>query len=307
MFSADQTGAYTLAKGTSLFTDSGPATIAGGKMYFTAYNPANGRELWSYDGDTAVRLTDIAPGAASGLGNSFASGPTLYNDSLYFPGGTDGINYQLYAYNLVTSVTSLVNNVHVGDTLGKGNNILSSELTVYNKELFFTAYEPATGCELWHYDGTKTSLYADICAGTDSGFVTRENYSYGQRITPTFTEYNGHLYFRARDKAHGTELWRIGDLPSGVQAINWSGSAVFRPNPANSFAAIDLNLTQAQDIAISLSDMTGRVVQRKAVTSYSAGKHTIKLDLNQLSAGQYLYRVLDAGGTQLSTGTFVKE
>lgn len=306
MFSADQAGAFSLAKGTSLFTDSGPATLAGGKLYFTAYNPANGRELWSYDGDTAVRLTDIAPGAASGLGNSIFSGPILYNGSLYFPGGTDGVNYQLYAYNLATSVTSLVNAVHIGDTIGLGHNITYSEFTVFNNELFFTAYEPATGCELWHYDGTKTSLYADICAGTDSGFVSRD-ISYGHRIAPNFTEYNGHLYFRARDKAHGLELWRIGDLPSGVQAINWTGSAVFRPNPANSFAAIELNLTQAQSIAVILSDMTGRVVQRKAVTSYPPGKHSLKLDLNQLSVGQYLYRVLDAGGTQLSTGTFVKE
>ena len=69
--------------------------------------------------------------------------------------------------------------------------------TVLGDYLYFQAYSPATGLELWRTDGVTTTLLHDINPGAaDSG-------------ASGFTLLNGYLYFMANDGVNGMELWRL--------------------------------------------------------------------------------------------------
>ena len=66
--------------------------------------------------------------------------------------------------------------------------------------LFFAAYEPSHGIELWQTDGTTegTRLVADIQNGPGSGLPAgfRRGFNFGDRI-----------FFTASDGLSGEELW----------------------------------------------------------------------------------------------------
>jgi len=72
-------------------------------------------------------------------------------------------------------------------------------LTNINDELFFEAYTPETGEELWSSDGslTGTVLIQDINPGLDGSF-------------PSWFTLSGNLiFFYAMDGSHGFELWAL--------------------------------------------------------------------------------------------------
>jgi ELWxxDGT repeat protein len=98
--------------------------------------------------------------------------------------------------------------------------------TVFQGNLYFNAYDPTHGAELWRYDPVthSTEIVADIIPGPDSS-------------QPSYmTELNGLLYFTADDGTHGTELWQYdpvagttemaADIWVGVDGSNPSGMTV---------------------------------------------------------------------------------
>jgi ELWxxDGT repeat protein len=75
--------------GDTFLMDSSPAnlTVFDGLLYFTAIDGMHGRELWSYDGDTARLVLDINPGPYG----SEVSEMILFNGDLYL-NGDEGYN-----------------------------------------------------------------------------------------------------------------------------------------------------------------------------------------------------------------------
>lgn len=64
------------------------------------------------------------------------------------------------------------------------------------------------------------------------------------------------------------------------------------PNPASSYATLDFQLPIAETIAISIVDMSGRTVHRKAAEKLSAGNHQIMINVNELPDGVYHCQLL---------------
>src|SRR5690606_36573010 len=84
-----------------------------------------------------------------------------------------------------------------------------SELVRSNDSLFFTAYTPAHGFELWRYSfgaGTEPALVKDITPGL-TGSVR------------SLTDVDGVLYFLADDGVTGPELWRSDGTEVGTQLV----------------------------------------------------------------------------------------
>ena len=79
---------------------------------------------------------------------------------------------------------------------GSGGSTPES-LTVFNNELYFSAYDATNGNELWKYDGTNApSMVANINPGS------------GNSYPESLTVFNNELYFRADDGTNGVELWK---------------------------------------------------------------------------------------------------
>ena len=74
------------------------------------------------------------------------------------------------------------------------------------------------------------------------------------------------------------------------------------PNPANTFINIAFQVSQAENIQISLISLEGKIIQ-STVQFYEPGFHKLKLDLSELHAGTYIYSSKSNEGS--SFGKFV--
>ena len=182
-------------------------------LYFSAFDETFGRELWRFDGRTATRVTDLAPGAA----DSEPLGLMVFGGALYFTatdGGTSGFELWRYDGAAATRVTDIAP--------GTADS-LPTDLTIFNNALYFVATDGfgagQTGRELWRYDGTSVARVADINPGISSSAPS------------SLTVFNSALYFAAANATVGRELFRYdGSSVSVVANIN-PGAA--NSSPAN--------------------------------------------------------------------------
>jgi ELWxxDGT repeat protein len=286
-------------------TGSGPLTnpnsfyVAGNTMYFVATDTTHGTELWSYDGSAMKRLTDLAPGKLNGLFTAFSYLDndesveiSSYKGEIYFPGSTDGTKYQLYKLNPSTGKTSLVSTIN---SAGDGR---VKSLFTFKSNLYFLGYTPATGEELWTYDGTNCAMVADLNPGAASGHRNTRGLLY--------QIYNGHLYFNGTNNEHTDELFQLND-PTGVQNIKWEGEALIHPNPATGPAYLSIVLRNAQQLHVSLIAVDGREIFTTGVREFAAGNNELALPVQNLPAGQYFCRISGIDGATLASRTLVKQ
>ena len=118
--------------------------------------------------------------------------------------------------------TVFVKDINSGSNLAfPGNN---PNFFVFNNALYFVAYTPANGTEIWKTDGTEagTVLLRDINVGT--GSITTSPYNLH------FTILNGFLYFLANDGGGNVQLWRTDGTTAGTTRITNStnNAALFR-------------------------------------------------------------------------------
>ncbi len=63
------------------------------------------------------------------------------------------------------------------------------------------------------------------------------------------------------------------------------------PNPTNHVAQVSFSLRQDDDVSLSLSDMSGRIIQTTTNPSLEAGTHHSRIDLSKLNSGVYLLQI----------------
>lgn len=171
------------AAGTRLVKDINTTTaenmvmlgVYGGRLYFTANNGVNGRELWSSDGTTAGThmVFDLNPGAGDSDVRTPQGSLAFWNGRLYLHAGfTDTRTGSFYAQLYSTdgtpgSLTPLTNNTDYA-----GSVLLNYDMAVVGDRLYFTWHARATGVELWVSDGTAagTRLAHDIAPGSASSW-----------------------------------------------------------------------------------------------------------------------------------------
>ncbi len=246
-FGNEQYDPRTMGVGSSSPAD---LTVYNGELYFSAYTPASGRELWKLNAAGQPELVvDLYPG-----GSSNPADLLVFNNELFFTAYLPGIGRELWKIDSLGDVRL------VADVYADGSSD-PSDLTVFNNSLYFSAYTPASGRELWRTTaGGVVTQVADIDpfgSSSPADFVVFNNDLYFSATSPTtgrelwkvnaagvvtnvadlesngssdpsgLTEFNGNLYFAATTTVLGRELWRVNTLGgvSPATDINPAGSS----------------------------------------------------------------------------------
>lgn len=257
-----------------------------GKLYFIGRDETVGTEIFMYDGtNPPTAIKDIQTGTAAGV--SQIGSLKCFNKKLHFAGYDNGI-YELMSYDPATDQTATISQF--------GTNPNIRNLTVCAGKLFFTGQEAGFGDELYMYDGTNApSRITDIAPGQLSSSI-----NYLAATTHA-------LYFSARGSEIGQELFRYSPYAKvGVENMRFNGTASVYPNPANEFTTLKLSLKQSQSLNVTLTDMGGRIIYQTGNVLYSAAEHNIKIPLNNLPAGSYMYSVQNKEGVMMSSGKLQK-
>lgn len=210
--------------------DSVPSWMNGysNALYYSAFDPYRGGELWRYDGTNAARVADIFADANPSnavLANPNSSWPselTVLNGELFFSangGPSNKANYELWKYNGL--LASQVGNIHPDS--GSDYSAYPNGLTPFDGALFFMATDGANGYELWKATGSGAILVSNLNAGT------------GDSFPKYFTAFSNRLYFQAFTGATGFELWRtdgtntalVADLAPGTTGAFPASLTVF--------------------------------------------------------------------------------
>ncbi|PLX28286.1 MAG: hypothetical protein C0600_09965, partial [Ignavibacteria bacterium] len=151
----------------------------GNFVYFAAYSPDNGTEIWRYplNGTTfsqAERVCDIVPGP----GNSEPMWLTVMDGTLYFSAYREAEGRELWMSDgLPNGTTDIVMDINPGpessdpqytsveyDGGGDGDKKFNRSFATIGGSIYFAATEPTHGYELWSSDGTGmgTAIAADI-------------------------------------------------------------------------------------------------------------------------------------------------
>jgi ELWxxDGT repeat protein len=190
------------------------------KLYFSADDGENGRELFVTDGtaEGTQLVADIFPGEDS-YGNSNSSDPNYlveFKDKLYFSANDGESGEELFVTDGTAEGTQLVADIFPGENIdGNSNGSSPFELIEFNDKLYFNAFTTETGNELYVSDGTAegTQLLVDLDPG-------KNQYGYGDGSSPReLTEFNGKLYFTAFNSETGNELYVSDGTAEGTQLL----------------------------------------------------------------------------------------
>jgi ELWxxDGT repeat protein len=159
-----------------------------GLVYFPACT-GDSLTLHQTDG-TAAGTAEVTPSVSLGPGGLFVFQGDLY----YFGFNADfesPVRWTLWRGRTAATATPL-------KTVGfSDNDPIAPEFTILGDRLYFRAWDPAHGFELWRTDGTPagTALVRDLSPGPASGDP--------QGLVAA----GGRLWFSALDLDHGRELW----------------------------------------------------------------------------------------------------
>jgi ELWxxDGT repeat protein len=196
-------GTARLAQFRSVNLDE--AVVLGSRLYFTANDGRTGTEVWVTDGTRAgtVRLTDLDP--SFGVYGPDPRELTVLGDWVYFS-ANDGIHdRELWRTEGTLANTQMV--VDLDPTLTEYDDSSNpTDLTSFGGHLYFSAFTPEGGLQLWRTDGTEagTTVPVDLSPGL-THYPPRDIAVAG-----------GHLYVAG----YSRELWKTDGTPEGTFLVH---------------------------------------------------------------------------------------
>jgi len=214
-----------------------------------------------------------------GIAGSAASGLTIAID------GTSNNNH-----------ATLTNFALTGATSNWSSHTLTSLPVQFG---YFTAIRDNDKALLsWQTSQEQNSRVFKVQRSTDnSHFATiGELPAAGNSFTPkdySFTDaspVNGNNYYRLLETDLDDQ-----SLYSNIALVNFSVSTPLRifPNPAKATVNYSMNSAQAMNAVVSVTDLAGRKLISRS-TNLQHGVNMFSLDIGQLSAGYYVFQVLNA-------------
>lgn len=183
--------------------------VLNGALYFIADDGSHGPALWKSDGSATGTVMIKSLADSSRLVTHFSEIVPV-NNGLYFSVMTDSYDtvdtiklrhVELWASDGSAEKTLLLK------TFQRANFELPRGYTYANGLVYFSAYEPKTGRELWQTDGTPDRVYIvkDIPIFDERGNALGLNPRY-------LTYFNKFLYFIGDDPTDGAHIWRTDNV-----------------------------------------------------------------------------------------------
>lgn len=222
---------------------STPSTFVttNGLLFFQADDGTTGGELWVSDGIADTHLVaNIYPGTDN---LSFENNPSRFanvNGTLYFTGTFGNGSFGLFMTDGTTIGTQLLMDAELlpTSTTSPAKPILN--LTAVGNTLFFSAWDPVRGYELWKAEGAVVSFVANI---RPEALPTEQvpNPPPLDSNPANFFSYDGKLIFTANNGTTGTEIWSSDGTPEGTVPVGdlWVGSGSSNPSQ---FTIVGTNL-----------------------------------------------------------------
>lgn len=210
LYTSDGTGPGTryVKDIVSESTGSQPVGLAAlnDSLFFQAKDFTQSK-LWTTDGTTTGTLP-----FSSALSQPI-SGATSVGDTVFFITNSPQVGNELWKSDGTAVGTMLVKDIAPGTASAFFSN-WSHPLFNANGTLYFVAYEPATGLEVWKSDGTAagTTLVKDVTPGSNSSFMTPELH------TVNFTLVGDAVYFVVYD-GERSKLWRTDGTEAGTVEV----------------------------------------------------------------------------------------
>ena len=194
------------------------------RLYFSANDGENGRELWVSDGtrESTQLLADLNPGSDGSSPDSFVE----FDDQLYFSADNGESGRELFVSDGTAAGTQLLIDLYPGVTFSYPNNSFADNFIEFDDRLYFSADDGESGNELFVSDGTRegTQLVVDLNPGSNE-------LGYPNGSSPRFiVEFNDRLYFIANDGESGDELFVSDGTAEGTQLL-----VDLNPNDSDNF------------------------------------------------------------------------
>ncbi|WP_051878914.1 ELWxxDGT repeat protein [Chryseobacterium sp. FH1] len=259
---AQTTPVFEMVKDINPSGDSMPTDLINynSKIFFTADDGVNGRELWITDGTETKLLKDINPGE----NGSDISNFKILNGKLLFTATDDANGNELWTSDGTVAGTKIVKDMFPGS-----GGSYAFEFIEFQNALYFRSEDGVHGTELWKTDGTEvgTVMIGDLRTGefgsNPSNFTVLNNklyfsamdgfdYDNGQTglelwvsdgtaagthivkdINPiessgpsSLTTFGNKIYFSADDGTNGTEIWATDGTEAGTYMVKDISNAV---------------------------------------------------------------------------------
>jgi len=270
--------------GSEKNSDPSDFIVEGGVLYFIANDGVHGRELWitrgaDLENPTTLMVADLTPGE----GSSTITEQTMFKGILYFVfnDGVDKHGIEIWRTNGTPEGTFLLKDIATGE--GNYNHADPRELTVVDNLMYFSAWSPGHGRELWVTDGTKegTNLVQDL---TKDDWSSKPN---------SLANINGTLYLNAAENTYDPELWKVvrtnaTETKQINEKVKFNLSQNY-PNPFDNFTTISYSVPESSMVSLKIYDIWGKEVSVLVNEVTQLGNYQVKLNANKLNSGVYFY------------------
>ncbi len=192
------------------FQAASSLTNISGSLFFTAFEPATGAELWISDGTDAgtKRVKDVVPGAGNIYGSINNIELTNVNGVAYFNAKTDFFSNELWRSDGTEVGTYKVTHPSGGEPFTGPTSLINVQGKLY---FVGTSYDRQTSTYrsgLWIHNPTTASV----------SFLRSLEFLSGPWISDSI-DISGTLFFVTNSTAFGIELWRSDGTPSGTGIV----------------------------------------------------------------------------------------
>jgi len=160
-------------------------------------------------------------------------------------------------------------------------------VTVYPNPVANAAYTE-DGLEVT-FTNSSTGAASYIWDFGDNGFSILEDAAHTYDEPGTYTV---KLIAENADNCSDTTTWSVAvDFGSAIRETEKFGSISLYPNPTSGIATLNISLKEQSDVFVRVSDIAGKMMFETAEEKLSAGDHSTRMDLSNLSEGLYFVTI----------------